>query len=121
MLEVLCREREPGTEIVGVEQPFDVPLIDLDTGEVLDRALVGTLDLIERDAEGRTVVVDLKRAARKYTDLVGGRVPAALGLQPRDSDERPGRPGRDAAAVRRVDEDEAARALSVLDAAGPGG
>ena len=60
---------EPGIEIVGVEQPFDVPLIDLDTGEVLDRALVGTLDLIERDAEGRIVVVDLKTSARKYTDL----------------------------------------------------
>ncbi len=77
MLEVLYREREPGTEIVGVEQPFDVPLIDLDTGEVLDRALVGTLDLLERDAEGRTVVVDLKTAARKYTDL---QVDASLQL-----------------------------------------
>ena len=68
MLEVLYRNREPGTEILGVEQPFDVPLIDLDTGEVLDRALVGTLDLIERDVEGRTVVVDLKTSARKYSD-----------------------------------------------------
>jgi RecB family exonuclease len=31
--------------------------------------LVGTLDLIERDAEGRIIVVDLKTSARKYTDL----------------------------------------------------
>ncbi len=77
MLEVLHRNQEPGTEIVGVEQPFDVPLIDLDTGEVLDRALVGTLDLIERDAEGRIVVVDLKTSARKYTDL---QVDASLQL-----------------------------------------
>jgi len=46
-----------------------VPLIDVDTGEVLDRALVGTLDLIERDGEGRIVVVDLKTSARKYTSL----------------------------------------------------
>jgi RecB family exonuclease len=46
-----------------------VPLIDLDTGEVLERALVGTLDLIERDGEGRVVVVDLKTSARKYTSL----------------------------------------------------
>jgi len=69
MLAVLHRSQEPGIEIVGVEQPFDVPLIDLDTGEVLDRALVGTLDLIERDAEGRVVVVDLKTSARKYSDL----------------------------------------------------
>jgi hypothetical protein len=35
-----------------------VPLIDLDTGEVL-----------ERDDQGRLVVVDLKTSARKYTDL----------------------------------------------------
>jgi len=65
MLAVLYREREPEMEIVGVEQPFDVPLIDLDTGEVLDRALVGTLDLLERDAAGGLVVVDLKTSARK--------------------------------------------------------
>jgi putative RecB family exonuclease len=69
MLEVLYKNQEPATEIIGVEQPFDVPLIDLDTGEVLDRALVGTLDLIECHAEGRLVVVDLKTSARKYTDL----------------------------------------------------
>lgn len=77
MLEVLHRNQEPGTEIVGVEQPFDVPLIDLDTGEVLDRALVGTLDLVERDASGRLVVVDLKTSARRYTDL---QVEASLQL-----------------------------------------
>ena len=60
MLAVLHRNQEPGIEVLGVEQPFDVPLIDLDTGEILARALIGTLDLIERDAEGRIVVVDLK-------------------------------------------------------------
>ncbi len=77
MLAVLYRNQEPGTEILGVEQPFDVPLIDLDTGEVLDRALVGTLDLIERDGDGRIVVVDLKTSARKYSDL---QVDASLQL-----------------------------------------
>src|SRR5262249_21621346 len=76
-LEVLHRSQELGTEIVGVEQPFDVPLIDLDTGEVLDRALVGTLDLVERDGSGRLVVVDLKTSARRYTDL---QVEASLQL-----------------------------------------
>ena len=65
MLAVLYREREPEMEIVGVEQLFEVPLIDLDTGEVLERALVGTLDLLERDAEGGLVVVDPKTSARK--------------------------------------------------------
>ena len=39
--------------------------------------LVGTLDLVERDADGRLVVVDLKTAARKYSDL---QVEASLQL-----------------------------------------
>jgi RecB family exonuclease len=32
--------------------------------------LVGSLDRLEKDAEGRPVVVDLKTAARRYSDLV---------------------------------------------------
>jgi RecB family exonuclease len=44
---------------------------------VLDRDLVGTLDLVERDAQRRLVVVDLKTAARKYSDL---QVEASLQL-----------------------------------------
>lgn len=65
---VVCGQARSGTEIVAVEQPFAVPLVDQETGEVLDRDLVGSVDLLERDAEG-LVVVDLKTAARKYTDL----------------------------------------------------
>ena len=71
-----CGEFKPGTEVLAVEQPFVVPLIDQDTGELLDRDLVGTLDLLERDANG-LVVVDLKTSARKYTDL---QVEASLQL-----------------------------------------
>jgi hypothetical protein len=44
-----------------------VPLIDQATGEILDPELVVVLDLLECDREG-LVVVDLKTAARKYTD-----------------------------------------------------
>ena len=47
---------------------LDVPLIGLNTGEVLDRDLVGILDLIERDAEGRVAVMDLKTSSGKYPD-----------------------------------------------------
>jgi CRISPR/Cas system-associated exonuclease Cas4 (RecB family) len=54
-----------------------VPLIDQETGEVLERDLVGSMDLIERDAERRLVVVDLKSAARKYSDV---QVEASLQL-----------------------------------------
>ena len=76
MLAVLCQQFDPRREVVAVEQPFAVPLVDQETGEVLDRDLVGTLDLLERDADG-LVVVDLKTAARKYTDL---QVEASLQL-----------------------------------------
>jgi putative RecB family exonuclease len=76
MLTVLCRGFDARREVVAVEQPFAVPLIDQETGEVLDRDLVGTLDLLERDADG-LVVVDLKTSARKYTDL---QVEASLQL-----------------------------------------
>src|SRR5262245_60367990 len=69
MLAVLHREFDPRTRVLAVEEPFRVPLVDVDTGEVLDRDLVGTVDLLERDAERRLVVVDLKTAARKYSDL----------------------------------------------------
>jgi putative RecB family exonuclease len=77
MLAVLHENLQAGVEVVGVEQAFAVPLVDLETGEVLDRDLVGSLDLLERDPQGSLVVVDLKTSARKYTDL---QVEASLQL-----------------------------------------
>lgn len=77
MLAVLHREFDPRTEVLAVEEPFRVPLINQETGEVLDRDITGVVDLIERDAEQNVVVVDLKTAARKFTDL---QVEASLQL-----------------------------------------
>ncbi len=77
MLAVLHREFDRQADVLAVEEPFRVPLVDADTGEVLDRDLVGTVDLLERDAERRLVVVDLKTSARKYSDL---QVEASLQL-----------------------------------------
>ncbi len=68
MLAVVCGQVRPEAEILAVGQPFAVPLVDQERGEILDRDLVGSVDLLERDAEG-LVVVDLKTAARKYSDL----------------------------------------------------
>jgi hypothetical protein len=62
MLAVLCEQFDPRREIVAVEQAFAVPLIDQETGEVPDRDLVGSFDLLERAAEG-LVVADLKTSA----------------------------------------------------------
>lgn len=69
MLAVFHAGQDPATEIVGVQQRFTVPLVDQQTGEVLERELVVVMDLLERDREGHLVVVDLKTAARKYTEL----------------------------------------------------
>jgi hypothetical protein len=69
VLAVLCDNVADGTEIEAVEQPFKVAFVDQETGELLDRDLVGKIDVLERDPERRLVVVDLKTAARKYTDL----------------------------------------------------
>jgi putative RecB family exonuclease len=77
MLAVLCAAVPDSTEVVAVESAFAVPLVDQATRAVLDRDLVGTLDLVERDAEGGLVVVDLKTAARMYSDL---QVEASLQL-----------------------------------------
>jgi RecB family exonuclease len=108
------------TAIVAVEAPFAVPLVDQATGEVLDRHLVGTLDLVERAPNGGVVVVDLKTAARKYTDL---QVEASLQLSIysyatamnglADEQEPP-------APLRRAHEDEDPRAPPILDHALPG-
>jgi putative RecB family exonuclease len=78
MLAVLHREFDLRTQVLAVEDPFRVPLVDPDTGEVLDRDLVGSVDLLERDAQCGVVVVDLKTSARKYSDL---QVEASLQLR----------------------------------------
>lgn len=41
MLAVLHREFDPRTDVLAVEEPFRVPPVDPDTGEVLDRDIVG--------------------------------------------------------------------------------
>lgn len=69
MLKVFHGAQDPATEIVDVQRRLTVPLIDQQTGEVLERELVVVMDLLERDREGHLVVVDLKTAARKYTEL----------------------------------------------------
>ena len=68
-LAVFHAAQDPAVEIVDVQRRLTVPLIDQQTGEVLERELVVVMDLLERDREGHLVVVDLKTAARKYTEL----------------------------------------------------
>ena len=57
--------KAPPFEVVAVEHPFTVPLHDPDTGEILEEALVGFIDLIIVE-KGQRMVVEHKTAARKY-------------------------------------------------------
>ncbi|MFQ5828621.1 MAG: hypothetical protein ACE5JD_05630 [Candidatus Methylomirabilia bacterium] len=96
ILEVFYRNQELAAEVVGVEVRFEVPLIDQETGGVLDRPLVGTLSLLARSAEGQFAVVDVKTTAQRYIALQvaaaspGGRprTPAATRTGPRSSRRR---------------------------------
>ena len=57
------QEHNETAEVVGVEVPFDV-LVDIDDTEV---QLVGTVDRLERTADGRLRVVDVKTNKRAPT------------------------------------------------------
>jgi CRISPR/Cas system-associated exonuclease Cas4 (RecB family) len=57
--------KAPPFDVEAVELGFTVPLYDPDTGEVLDEALVGTMDLVVTE-NNRRIVVEHKTAARKF-------------------------------------------------------
>jgi CRISPR/Cas system-associated exonuclease Cas4 (RecB family) len=67
MLEVFIENIQPRT-VEAVELPFSVPIVDMKTGEVLPVKLVGAFDLIESDEDDNHTVIELKTAARKWTD-----------------------------------------------------
>jgi len=70
MLGTLFASVPPTTDVVAVEQPFKVPLIDPETGEVLERDVVGSLDLLQRDAEGLVVTVEVAARGRVRTVVI---------------------------------------------------
>ena len=65
MLSAFYENVTPG-EVICVEQEFCIRKVDENDGKLLALPLVGTIDLIERDAEGKVCVVDHKTAAKKY-------------------------------------------------------
>jgi putative RecB family exonuclease len=66
MLETFLATVKPG-EILAVEQPFSVEIIDPVSNEKLSVPLEGRIDLIERIPSG-IAVIDHKTAAKKYDD-----------------------------------------------------
>ena len=78
MLAVLCAEVPDTTEVVAVESAFQPCRSSTRRpGPSSTGTWSAPLDLVERDPDGRLVVVDLKTAARKYSDL---QVEASLQL-----------------------------------------
>ncbi len=59
--------RSPPKEVEAVERAFTVTLHDPDSGEPLEEALTGVMDLVVIE-EGRHVVVEHKTSSRKYSE-----------------------------------------------------
>lgn len=62
----LAEVGEQAVAVLGVEEPFTIPLHDPETGEVLEEVLTGFIDLIVEE-DGMPVVVEHKTSARRYT------------------------------------------------------
>lgn len=54
-------------EIIGINLPFSIPLVDAD-GVVLDKPLIGEMDLVIGKPGGQVICVDLKTAAQRYSE-----------------------------------------------------
>jgi len=57
---------DPEEEVLRVSEAIAAPLVSSDGQIVLDDPLIGELDLLVRDRDGRTVIVDWKTSARKW-------------------------------------------------------
>ncbi len=57
------------TEIVTIEMPFRVPIINPTTGEVTERPLDGFIDCIVRRPDGGATVIDHKTAGQQFSDV----------------------------------------------------
>jgi CRISPR/Cas system-associated exonuclease Cas4 (RecB family) len=53
-------------EVIAVEQPFGIELVDPETAEVCDIPMVGAIDLVARH-QGRVWMIEHKTAARRFT------------------------------------------------------
>ena len=56
-------------KVLAVELPFCMPIIDPKTGSVSDRVIVGAIDAVVVDEDGRTVLVEHKTAKRRWSQV----------------------------------------------------
>ena len=55
-------------KVVGVEERFNIEITDPVTGEVLTPRLIGVMDLVVQDEDGTYRIVEVKTAARKWSE-----------------------------------------------------
>lgn len=68
LVEVFHRDAPRPAQVTGVEQRFAVELVDTTTGEALPRRLVGIMDTVVRDADGRHRILEHKTAAKRFAE-----------------------------------------------------
>lgn len=66
LLATFCQQGFVPDEVLAVEQPFSMDLVDPETDEVCDLPLVGAIDLVARH-QGRVWLIEHKNAARRFT------------------------------------------------------
>ena len=54
-------------KVLAVELPFCMPIVDPKTGSMSDRVIVGAIDAVVVDEDGRTVLVEHKTAKRRWS------------------------------------------------------
>ena len=67
MLQCFYENIQPG-EIIAVEAEFCLRKLDPSNGKMLPIPIIGAIDLVERDREGKIICADLKTAARRYQE-----------------------------------------------------
>jgi len=66
LMGAFCQQGFVPDEVLAVEQPFGIELVDPETGEVCDIPLVGAIDLVAQH-QGKVWLVEHKTAARRFT------------------------------------------------------
>ena len=66
LLKVFHEQAPRPARVLAVEEAFALNLKDPDTGGISDRLIVGAIDALAADEQGRTVIIESKTAARSW-------------------------------------------------------
>ena len=66
MLQVFHEQAPRPHQVVGVEEPFSIEVLDPQTGTPFAERLVGVFDAVVRDEDGRYSILEHKTAARRW-------------------------------------------------------